>query len=165
VLRELRLVERQVPLTDPDPLRSRRGVYRISDRFVAFHFRHVQPHISSIEAGRGARVLSDFVRPDLPRLLAEAEGELLLESLRHEGAELVGEELADVGRHPGRAVRALARTVSGRGVAVVARGADGADVAEELAELKPLFGARLVQLVASGGGPGEPGLAVRDGRS
>jgi AAA+ ATPase superfamily predicted ATPase len=161
VLRELRLVEREVPLTDPDPLRSRRGVYRISDRFVAFHFRHVQPHASSIEAGRGARVLAEFVRPDLPRLLAESEGELLLERLRHEGAELVGEELADVGRHSGRAVRALARTVSGRGVAVVARGAASADVAAELAELKPAFGTRLVQLVASGGAPGEPALAVR----
>src|SRR5262245_11337941 len=113
-LRELRLVAREVPLTDPDPLRSRRGVYRIADRFVAFHFRHVQPHLSLTEAGRGARVLDEFVRPDLPRLLEEARGELLLERLRHDAAELVGEEIADVGRHSGRAVRALARTVSGR---------------------------------------------------
>jgi AAA+ ATPase superfamily predicted ATPase len=45
VLRELRLVEREVPLTDPDPLRSRRGTYRIADRFLAFHFRHVQPNL------------------------------------------------------------------------------------------------------------------------
>src|SRR4029077_3765625 len=59
VLRELRLVAREVPLTDPDPLRSRRGVYRIADRFVAFHFRHVQPHLSLIEAGRGPPVLGE----------------------------------------------------------------------------------------------------------
>lgn len=161
VLRELRLVAREVPLTDPDPLRSRRGVYRIADRFVAFHFRHVQPHISLIEAGRGARVLEDFIRPDLPRLLEEAHGELLLERLRHDAADLVGEEIADVGRHSGRAIRALARTVSGRGVAVVSDEADGATIDEELKELRPVFGPGLVQLVAGRGRAGEAALSVR----
>jgi hypothetical protein len=161
VLRELRLVEREVPLTDPDPLRSRRGVYRIADRFVAFHFRHVQPHLSLIEAGRGARVLEEFVRPDFPRLLEEARLELLLERLRHEAAELVGEELADVGRHSGRAVRALARTVSGRGVAVLAADADEPTVEEELGELRAALGARLVLLVAAPGRGGEATLGLR----
>ena len=151
VLRELRLVERAVPLTDPDPLRSRRGAYRISDRFVAFHFRHVQPHISLIEAGRGARVLEEFVRPDLPRLLMEAQNELLLERLRHDAAGLVGEELADLTPHPGRAVRALARTVSGRPVAVLAEEAGPAAAEEELAELRPALGGKLVQLLAARG--------------
>lgn len=151
VLRELRLVERAVPLTDPDPLRSRRGLYRIADRFVAFHFRHVQPHLSLIEAGRGARVLEEFVRPDFARLLAEAQGELLLERLRHDAAELVGEEIADVAAHPGRAVRALARTVSGQGIAVVAEEADPPTVREELKELRPALGTRLLQLVAARG--------------
>jgi len=46
VLRELRLVDREVPLSDPDPLRSRRGTYRIADRFLEFHFRHLQPNLS-----------------------------------------------------------------------------------------------------------------------
>ncbi|NOT29053.1 MAG: ATP-binding protein, partial [Planctomycetes bacterium] len=149
VLRELRLVAREVPLTDPDPLRSRRGVYRIADRFVAFHFRHVQPHISLIEAGRGARVLEEFIRPDFPRLAEEARGELLLERLRHDAAELVGEEIAEVGRHSGLAVRALARTVSGRGVAVLAAEASGPAVEKELEELRPALGTGLVQLVAT----------------
>ena len=161
VLRELRLVAREVPLTDPDPLRSRRGVYRIADRFVAFHFRHVQPHLSLIEAGRGARVLEEFVRPDLPRLAEEARGELLLEQLRHGAAELLGEELADIGRHAGAAVRALARTVSGRGVAVVAAQAEEPAVEEELRGLRPALGPGLVQLVASRTRGGETVLGLR----
>lgn len=161
VLRELRLVAREVPLTDPDPLRSRRGVYRIADRFVAFHFRHVQPHLSLIEAGRGARVLEEFVRPDLPRLAEEARGELLLEQLRHGAAELLGEELADIGRHAGAAVRALARTVSGRGVAVVAAEAEEPAVEEELRGLRPALGPGLVQLVASRTRGGETVLGLR----
>ena len=161
VLRELRLVAREVPLTDPDPLRSRRGIYRIADRFVAFHFRHVQPHLSLIEAGRGARVLEEFIRPDLPRLLEEARGELLLERLRHDAAELVGEEIADVGRHAGVAIRALARTVSGQGVAIVAEEADGPTLEEELKELRPIFGPAPVQLVATRGRGSEPTLTLR----
>jgi AAA+ ATPase superfamily predicted ATPase len=161
VLRELRLVAREVPLTDPDPLRSRRGVYRIADRFVAFHFRHVQPHISLIEAGRGARVLEEFIRPDLPRLAEEARSELLLERLRHDGAALLGEEIADIGRHSGRAVRALARTVSGRGVAVVAAEAAAGEAEDELKELRPALGAGLVQLVATRARGGEAVLSLR----
>jgi len=161
VLRELRLVAREVPLSDPDPLRSRRGVYRIADRFVAFHFRHVQPHISLIEAGRGARVLDEFIRPDFPRLLEEARGEFLLERMRHDAAELVGEEIAEVGRHAGRAVRALARTVSGRGVAVLAAEADEPTIEEELKELRPVLGAGLVQLVSTRGRGGETALSLR----
>ena len=68
VLRELRLVDREVPITDPDPLRSRKGRYRISDRFLAFHFRFLQPHLSLVHAGRGERVLSEFVRPQMDAL-------------------------------------------------------------------------------------------------
>jgi hypothetical protein len=148
VLRELRLVEREVPLTDPDPLRSRRGVYRIADRFVAFHFRHVQPHLSLIEAGRGARVLEEFIRPDLPRLLEEAQNELLLEELRRSASALVGEELADVAAHGGRAVRALARTVSGQNVAVVNETVDADTLERELNELRPALGKAPMRLVA-----------------
>jgi hypothetical protein len=161
VLRELRLVERAVPLTDPDPLRSRRGVYRIADRFVAFHFRHVQPHISLIEAGRGARVLEEFILPDLPRLAEEARDEHLLERLRHDAADLVGEEIADIGRHSGRAVRALARTVSGLGVAVLSEEADASAVEEELKELRPALGSGLLQLVAGRTRVGDPVFSVR----
>jgi len=163
VLRELRLVAREVPLTDPDPLRSRRGVYRIADRFVAFHFRHVQPHISLIEAGRGERVLEEFIRPDFPRLSEEALSELLLERLRHDAAELVGEEIADVGRHAGRAVRALARTVSGRTVAVLSAEADESTIDEELKELRPVLGAGFVQLVSSRARGGEAAFSLRKG--
>ncbi len=116
VLRELRLVERDVPLTDPDPLRSRKGTYRIADRFLAFHFRHVQPNLSLIEAGRGARVLEEHVAPDLERLRREARMELVLEHLGREAAELLGEEVVETGRFPGEAVCAVGRTSAGRGV-------------------------------------------------
>ncbi|MCZ6597785.1 MAG: ATP-binding protein [Planctomycetota bacterium] len=139
VLRELRLVEREVPLTDPDPLRSRRGTYRILDRFVAFHFLHLQPNLSLIEAGRGGRVLEEFIQPDFPRLFDDALTDFVLDHLRREAADLVGEEIVETGRHDGRWIRALGRTVEGRGVAAVLGKPSRAALAEEIEALRPVF--------------------------
>ncbi|MCH2104395.1 MAG: ATP-binding protein [Planctomycetes bacterium] len=119
VLRDLGIVERQIPITDPDPLRSRRGTYHLSDRFVAFHGRYVQPNLSLIAAGRGERVFREQVLPDLPLLLDDARTDFVLEHMAHHAADLLGTELLELGRHPGELIRAAARTADGRGVAGV----------------------------------------------
>jgi len=142
VLRELGLVERSIPLTDPDPLRSRRGSYHIADRFIAFHFRHLQPHLSLVQADRGEQVLREFVHPDLARLFDEARTDFLLAHLAREAGELVGEEVVEVGRHAGRFVRALGRTSSGRAVAAIVVPDDAPPLDElerELAEIGRAF--------------------------
>ncbi|MEZ5979071.1 MAG: ATP-binding protein [Planctomycetota bacterium] len=118
VLRELGLVQRTVPLTDPDPLRSRKGRYRIADRFVAFHFRHVQTNLSLIEAGRGERVLEESVAPDFARLFDDAVVDFALHHVRREAGTLFGSEAVEVGRHDGANVRALARLADERIVAI-----------------------------------------------
>jgi uncharacterized protein len=150
VLRELRLVEREVPLTDPDPLRSRRGTYHIADRFLQFHFRHLQPNHSLIHAGRGARVLEESIEPDLPRLFDEARVDFVLEHLRSSAAEIVGEELPEVGRHDGTYLRAVARTSEGTPVAalVVPEAKPNlATVEREVAELGAVFDRTPIRLV------------------
>ena len=150
VLRELRLVEREIPITDPNPLRSRRGTYRVVDRFVQFHFKHVQPHLSLIHADRGNRVLEQYVEPDLPRLFDEARVDFILDHLRTQAAEVVGEELIEVGRFDGKFIRALARTESGGAVAavVVPEGRRSTAALEtEQKQLETLFGVRLTKLV------------------
>lgn len=152
VLREMRLVEREIPVTDPNPLRSRRGVYRIADRFVAFHFRHVQPNLSLIHAGRGERVLEESVRPDLPRLLDEARVDFILAHLRRQAAEVLGTEVTEVGRHAGSWVRAVGRTADGGSVAAIVVPPDGprastAPLERELANLREVFGAWPQKLV------------------
>ncbi|QDU65635.1 ATP-binding protein [Engelhardtia mirabilis] len=138
VLRELGLVERLVPMTDPDPLRSRRGTYRIADRFLAFHFRHVQPNLSLIEAGRGERVLEEVIEPDIPNLFEDALVDFVLDHLRREAAELLGREVLEVGRHGGERVRALARLDDGSHVAAVVESGRPAAAGAEAAELTAL---------------------------
>jgi AAA+ ATPase superfamily predicted ATPase len=149
VLRELRLVEREVPVTDPDPLRSRRGTYRIADRFVAFHFRHLQPHLSLIEAGRGPRVLEEFVEPDLPRLRDEATVDFVVSHLRREAAEVLEDEVIEVGRHRGAWIRAVGRLADGGAVAAIVEPGEDAsrrDLAEELTALERALGPEVTVL-------------------
>jgi DNA-binding MarR family transcriptional regulator len=153
-LRELSLVEREVPLTDPDPLRSRRGTYRVADRFLAFHFRHIQPHAGLVNSGRGARVLEQFVQPDLERLYDEARVEFVLAHLKTGASDLIGDEIVETGRFDGACVRAVARTSEGAGVAaiVVPRNAAGKPELDrsvleaEIARLRPAFGRGVVRL-------------------
>ena len=149
VLRDLGLVERRIPITDPAPLRSRRGTYHIADRFVAFHFRHVQPAVTLVNAGRGARVLEESVEPDFVRLFDEARLEFVLDHLRRHAAELVGEEIIEHGAFDGKYVRAVGRTHKGSTVAaiILPEGRpDEARLVEELDRLEQAFGEGLIKL-------------------
>src|SRR6185436_14784804 len=136
-LRELSLVDREVPITDPDPLRSRRGTYRVADRFVAFHFRHIQPHAALVHAGRGVRVLEQFIEPDLERLYDEARTDFVLSHMRISASDIIGAEIVEAGRVGGTLLRAVARTHDGGGVAAIVAGDPKASVRmleQEIAE-------------------------------
>ncbi|MDF1798475.1 MAG: ATP-binding protein [Planctomycetota bacterium] len=165
-LRELRLVERSIPLTDPNPLRSRRGVYRIADRFVAFHFRHVQPNLSLIQADRGGRVLEQYVRPDFERMFDDALVDFVMEHLSREAAYELGCEVLEVGRHAGRVVQAVGRLEAGGCVAAIVerdgRTLDEASLRKELAALEAVFGPRvaLARYRLDGGAAGLLALEV-----
>ncbi|MBL8860313.1 MAG: ATP-binding protein [Planctomycetes bacterium] len=164
-LRELSLVEREVPITDPDPLRSRRGTYRVADRFVAFHFRHIQQHAALVHAGRGARVLEEFIQPDFERLYDEARTDFVLSHLRTTASDLIGEEIVEVGRVGGTILRAVARTHEGTAVAALvapAEKATPAALAEELATLKPAFGDNVMCLAYALSNDAEEPLKVRN---
>lgn len=63
VLQDLHLAERLVPSTERWPDKSRRGIYRLSDPFLRFWFRLVQPHRGALELGLADVVLEQRVRP------------------------------------------------------------------------------------------------------
>ena len=48
---DLGILEREVPVTEESPEKSRRGLYRIKDNFIEFWFRFVLPNKSFIESG------------------------------------------------------------------------------------------------------------------
>jgi hypothetical protein len=150
VLRELRLVSRDVPVTDPNPLRSRRGRYSIADRFLTFHFRHLQPNLSLIHAGRGQHVFDKFIAPDLERIFDEARVDFALSHMRRQAAEVLGDEVVEAGKFDGQFVRIVGRTAGGQTVAgvIVPDGqVQTAALEDELAELTRVFGVEPQKLV------------------
>lgn len=64
---EMRLVERVVPITEADPQRSRRALYRITDPYLAFWHRFVSPMISAgmIGLASGEELWTEQVLPHL----------------------------------------------------------------------------------------------------
>lgn len=64
-LQGLHLVERLVPVTESQPHKSRRGLYRLRDHFFRFWFRFVHPNRSLLERGGGQVALEGLVAPQL----------------------------------------------------------------------------------------------------
>ena len=52
ILSELDLVEREVPVTEENPEKSKKGLYKIKDNFIRFWFRFVYPYQGMLEAGQ-----------------------------------------------------------------------------------------------------------------
>ena len=70
-LAELGFVEREVPVTEPNPAKSRKGRYRIADPFLATWYAWVHPHRDRLERGFVDEVVERHLRPGLPRWLGE----------------------------------------------------------------------------------------------
>lgn len=64
-LQQLHLVERLVPVTETQPQKSRRGIYRLKDHYLRFWFRYVHPNRSQLERGGAQIILENQVIPEI----------------------------------------------------------------------------------------------------
>lgn len=64
-LQGLHLVERVVPVTESQPHKSRRGLYRLCDQFFRFWFRFVHPHRTLLERGGSQIALDTLIAPQI----------------------------------------------------------------------------------------------------
>ncbi|MBI1818860.1 MAG: ATP-binding protein [Nitrospirae bacterium] len=82
VLSDLRIVERELPVTEEKPLKSKKGLYRITDEFCQFWLKFVFPRRGELEIDRSDVVLNDL-KNALPQYLSivyeKVATELLLE--------------------------------------------------------------------------------------
>ncbi len=60
VLMDLNLVEREVPVTETAPEKSKSGLYRLTDNFIAFWFKFVYPYRAYLEKGEKEYVLAQI---------------------------------------------------------------------------------------------------------
>lgn len=78
-LAELGLVEREVPVTERRPDKSRRGRYRVADAFVATWYAFVHPNRDRLERGLGDEVVAKRIAPGFQRWLGGAVEPVLRE--------------------------------------------------------------------------------------
>jgi AAA+ ATPase superfamily predicted ATPase len=64
-LQGMHLVERVVPVTESQPHKSRRGLYRLRDQFFRFWFRFVHPNRTLLERGGGKAAIENLIAPQL----------------------------------------------------------------------------------------------------
>ena len=69
-LLQLHLIERVVPVTETQPHKSRRGIYRSKDNFARFWFRFVFPNRSQLERGAKFVVMENAILPELDHFAA-----------------------------------------------------------------------------------------------
>lgn len=61
---DLDIIEREVPITEQNPDRSKKGLYRIKDNYIRFWFAFVYPNMSFIESGN-KQIVMDRIREGL----------------------------------------------------------------------------------------------------
>ena len=64
ILGKLQIIRRELPITEKNPERSKRGIYKIVDPFFRFWFRFVLPNVSTIEED-AERAFDERIRPFL----------------------------------------------------------------------------------------------------
>ena len=70
VLTDLRIIRREVPVTEWGFEKSKKGIYLLEDHFFRFWFRYVYPNRSFIEEGQIDYVLDRKIMPTLDRFIA-----------------------------------------------------------------------------------------------
>jgi len=83
VLQDLRLIERETPVTEKHPEKSRKGIYRLSDNFFRFWFRFVQPYKSRLVESGSQRLLKQEILPHLDNFIGQGFDKICVEILRY----------------------------------------------------------------------------------
>ncbi len=60
-LMDLDILEREVPITEENPDKSKKGLYKIKDNFIKFWFAFVYPNLSFLESGN-AQIVMDKIK-------------------------------------------------------------------------------------------------------
>ncbi len=82
VLRELRIVKREIPATEEKPYKSRKGIYLLADPFFRFWFRYVLPNLSYLEEGEINYVWQEKIKPSINSFLGFTYEDICLQKIK-----------------------------------------------------------------------------------
>lgn len=81
VLTDLHLLEREVPITEKSPMKSRKGIYRLSDHYFRFWFRFVYPNLQAVEEGQQGQVVEKVIQPGMSQFVGLSFEDIVQEAL------------------------------------------------------------------------------------
>lgn len=76
VLTDLKIVKREVPVTEKSYEKSKKGIYMLDDNFFRFWFKFVFPNKSFIEEGEIDYVIKNKIRPELDIFVSQTYEEV-----------------------------------------------------------------------------------------
>jgi len=77
------LIEREIPVMEKHPEKSRKGIYRLSDNFFRFWFRFVLPYKSRLVEGGERKVTEEEILPHLDNFIGQVFDKICVEILRY----------------------------------------------------------------------------------
>ncbi len=83
-LKNLHIIQREVPVTENNPQKSRKGIYTFQDNFFRFWFRFVFPNRSFLEEGRIDFVFNKKIKPYLNQYIGPIFENICIEFLKRE---------------------------------------------------------------------------------
>lgn len=81
-LMKLKLLRREVPVTESRPEKSRKNLYFINDNFINFWFRFVFPHLSDLEFGKIEKVMNEYVIPEFDYYVSQKVEPIIIDLLK-----------------------------------------------------------------------------------
>ncbi len=84
---DLDILEREIPITEENPEKSKRGLYKIKDNFILFWFKFVYPNLSFIESGNKELALNKIRANFIDRHVSYVYEDICIEALWKMNAE------------------------------------------------------------------------------
>lgn len=98
VLESLKLIQRETPITETNPAKSKKGLYFLSDYFMNFWFNYVFSNRTALETGGRERVMEKIVRPTFDKFISRVCESIIRQLLQKDFFEL-GLRFERLGRH------------------------------------------------------------------
>ncbi len=83
-LEKLKLIRREVPITEAKPHKSRKSLYFLNDYFTDFWFNFVFPHLNELEFGNAEKILNEKIKPHFDYYVSRKVEPIILDLLKHD---------------------------------------------------------------------------------
>jgi len=97
-LESLKLIRREVPITEPHPEKSKKGLYLLNDNFIKFWFQFVFPYMAQLEAGETEKVLQQYIKPNFDHYVSQTIEPVIIDLLKKDFLGL-GFKFESIGRY------------------------------------------------------------------